>query len=316
MIGHQLQATLVILRHQAGISYRKLSHFCHEVCRIPLSPSGVLGIITRSSEQLVPAYHAIASTIPKQPLLHADETGWRMDGQRWYLWSFSNRQLNYLHADPTRSGEVPKTILGEDFGGLLHSDFYAAYNQFPYTQKCLVHYLRDIKNEIKVTPDDKILRQLRQYLKKIITQGKKVQQLKRKPAKEKGKQALIDIIKKITQLKSDNDKTQTLIKRADKYQHSLVQFVDHPQADFHNNWAEQMIRFAVIFRKLSFGHRTEQGAKLFCVLASVLDTCRLNNINTFEFTKNILQSNPTEQHEIVKKTFASILTSPNNLQQT
>lgn len=310
MIGHQLKATLTLLRHQAGMSYRKLSLFCHEVCRIPLSPSGVLGIINRASQQLTPAYHAIESALPKQAVLHADETGWRMDGERWYLWNFCNRRLIYFHADATRSGKVPKSVLGESFSGLLHSDFYAVYDQFPNTQKCLVHYLRDIKNELKVSPEDKALWQLRKQLKQLITLGKKVQRLKRKGAIKKGKQTLDQLIKKITRLKSDNDKTQTLINRAIKYQDSLARFVNHPQAEFHNNWAEQTIRFAVIFRKLSFGHRTEQGAGLFCVLTSVLDTCRLNGINTFEFLNAVFVCNPENQHELLKNTFAPILALP------
>ena len=193
---------------------------------------------------------------------------------------------------------------------VIHSDFYAAYNQFPYTQKCLVHYLRDIKNELKVSPDDKALWQLRLYLKKLITLGKKVQRLKRKRAIDKGKHALDQLIKKITRLTSDNEKTQTLINRAIKYQNCLANFVDHPQAEFHNNWAEQTIRFAVIFRKLSFGHRTVQGAGLFCVLTSVLDTCRLNRINTFEFLNAVFLCNPENQHELVKNIFAPILALP------
>jgi len=58
-IGPNLTAILTMMRQQMGVSYRKLSRFSHEACQIPLTPSGVLGIINRVSEAMTPVYRGL-----------------------------------------------------------------------------------------------------------------------------------------------------------------------------------------------------------------------------------------------------------------
>ena len=87
----------------------------------------------------------------------------------------------------------------------------------------------------------------------------------------------------LAQLESENRKTNTLIKRLRRHQHELIRFVDHPQAEFHNNRAERALRPEVIFRKLSFGNRTPGGAYNYQILATVLETCRLKRKNLSDF---------------------------------
>ncbi|UCD79315.1 MAG: transposase [Desulfobacterales bacterium] len=87
----------------------------------------------------------------------------------------------------------------------------------------------------------------------------------------------------MTKLKSENKRTNTLIKRLVRHQQELIRFVDHPDAEFHNNRAERSLRPEVFFRKLSFGNRTPAGAYNYQVLATVLETCRLKRKNLTDF---------------------------------
>jgi hypothetical protein len=61
-----------------------------------------------------------------------------------------NCQLALYHIDRHRSSQVVQSILGDDFGGVLHADGYAAYNavNVKNLQTCLVHLIRGAK-EIK-----------------------------------------------------------------------------------------------------------------------------------------------------------------------
>jgi len=301
-IGPNLTAVLTMMRQQMGVSYRKLSRFSREACQIPLTPSGVMGIINRVSEALTPVYRSIEASLPTQAVLHADETGWKMDGQRWYLWAFCNQQISFFHADKSRAATVPQGILGKDFKGLLHSDFYGGYNKFPYTQKCLVHYLRDIKAELEISPRDPALNSIKQSIQKIIETGQALQKVTNERQREKGKRHLEQILDAITELTSDDKKVRTLIKRIVNYRDCLINFIDHPEAEFHNNLAERRIRPAVIFRKLSFGNRTEQGAKLFSILMTVLETCRLKGDDLPEFIRTAITTPPDKILPLVNAT--------------
>ena len=80
----------------------------------------------------------------ESPQVHVDETGWRLDGKRSWVWAFVNEKLAYYPVEGSRGKKVIKETLGEEFDGTLISDFYSVYLKLPYRmQKCLVHLLRD-----------------------------------------------------------------------------------------------------------------------------------------------------------------------------
>jgi len=113
--GPRLAALLGSMRQQLGVSYRKLAEFSTDTLQIALTGPGVLGIVSRLSDKLEAVYTGLEQALPKQPVLNGDETGWKMDGQRWYVWCFCNALLVYFHADSSRGSKVPKSILGEDY---------------------------------------------------------------------------------------------------------------------------------------------------------------------------------------------------------
>ncbi len=297
-IGNNLISLLSILRQQAGISYRKLSRVCSESFNIQLSPSGVLGIISRVSDKVKPVYSGIEAELRNQEVLNGDESGWKVDGETSYLWCFCNNQMTYYHINSSRGSKVPKAILGEDFQGIVHADFYAAYNFLSKTQRCLVHYLRSIREELEVSSDDKSLKQLKLGIKEIIEIGEKIKILPDSKKKHKKRKALTQKLKSLSKLKSKNKKTMTLISRIERYKGSFLRFADHPDVEFHNNRAERAIRPAVIFRKISFGNRSWSGAENHTALNTVFETVRQKKKNLHDFVKSILATPEDQVHKI------------------
>ncbi|MEI7436035.1 MAG: transposase [bacterium] len=78
-----------------------------------------------------------------------------------------------------------------------------------------------------------------------------------------------------------------MVKRLQKHRDSLLNFLNVPGAEFHNNRAERQLQPIVIFRKLSFGNRTEAGAYRFAAMASVIETARLQKHNIQDFLLRI-----------------------------
>lgn len=299
-IGPNLTSLLTILRHQGGVSYRKLSRLSSECFKISLEPSGVLGIIARVSQRLEPFYKGIEASLPLQPVIHGDETGWKNDGQRWYLWCLCNKDLTYFHLNPSRASKVVENILPKDYSGIVHSDFYGAYNIYANTQRCLVHLIRDIKNELEIKPKNSILKKLKKVIQHITVEGPQVQKLKESSQKEQQKARLKTKLLKLCQLKSSDRKVNNLIVRINRYQDHLLQFINHKDAEYHNNRAERALRPAVIFRKISFGNRSQQGADNFAILSSVLETGRQKNKDLTLFIQSVL-SDPSINSSKVKE---------------
>ncbi len=300
IVGHNLTALLSIMREQMGVSYRKLSTFSSEVLQVPLTPSGALGIINRVSEKIKPVYKGIEVSLSAQSVLHGDETGWRMDGQRWYMWVFCNRDIVYFHPDKSRASKVPRDIVGEDYNGVMHADFYGAYNIFKNIQRCLVHFLRKLKEELEVTPGEEALLKLKKGMKDIIQRGEEIKALPETPEKKEGIKKLERKLQTLMKINSTNKGATLLVNRIKRHKAELLQFVKYKEAEYHNNRAERTIRKIVIFRKLSFGSRTPEGAQYHAILTSVLETCRLKGKSILVFLKDVLKTPDEKLHEITE----------------
>ena len=80
------------------------------------------------------------------PIVHADETGWRIDGRNCRLWTITSDDKTVFHVDKSRGGTVIQSLLGKAFGGTLVSDFYSAYSKMDCKkQKRLAHLLQRIE---------------------------------------------------------------------------------------------------------------------------------------------------------------------------
>jgi hypothetical protein len=126
----QIQAYLATL-HQVTISVGQIERLCQQV-----------------GEKLKPEMKALLSAVRESPVVHADETGWREDGQNGYIWALITegaQAIRYFVFRKSRSQAIPQGLLGLHFPGHLVTDFYAGYNVIrgPH-QRCWVHLLRDL----------------------------------------------------------------------------------------------------------------------------------------------------------------------------
>lgn len=287
--GPRLAAHFALLRTRLGVTYRKLALYATEVLGIPLTASGALGILNRMADRMEPLYDGLAHALTVQRTLHGDETGWKVDGLRWQLWCFCNASMAFFHADKSRGGQVVIGLLGKDFAGLLHCDFYAAYNGLPNLQRCLIHFARDIHEERLITPNDDFLATLHDNTQLIMDSAKALRadtlpSLAAAKELQLGMQHALDTM---TAIEPPESRALTLVKRLRKHRDSILAFLKVPGAEFHNNRAERQLRPAVIFRKLSFGNRTEAGAHRFAALVSVIETARLQKHDLSEFLLRI-----------------------------
>lgn len=93
-------------------------------------------------------------------LIHADETRANIKGHLAYVWVLTNlREVVYILAE-SREGEIIQELL-KDFKGILVSDFYAAYDTIACPQqKCLIHLMRDLNDEILKNPFDEEMKSI------------------------------------------------------------------------------------------------------------------------------------------------------------
>ena len=93
-------------------------------------------------------------------LLHVDETSVSVKGKDGYVWVLTSMEEVAYFYTPTREGSTIQAML-KDFSGVLVSDFYAAYDAIECPQqKCLIHFIRDLNDELLKHPYDDELKRL------------------------------------------------------------------------------------------------------------------------------------------------------------
>jgi len=287
--GPNLAAHLTMMNHM-GVTFRKLSAFSTRTLGIELSPAGVLGIVNRVTAALDGPYRQLLAALPRQDWLNGDETGWKVMGRNGYIWCFCNRHIAVFHHDYSRGAKVIEEILGDAFAGVVVCDFYAAYNCIEKTQRCLVHLLRDIKIEREVLQGSKLLERFEKAVKKFIEDGLNAQAMPEGPERIRAIAKLERQLDRLTRMKVTKGKATTLVKRIDKYRDDLIRFVTHPGVEFHNNRAERQLRPIVVNRKVSFGSNTDHGARRYCVLHSIVETCKLQGLDPIDFIRRAYTS--------------------------
>ena len=156
-LGINLLSLMAALREEGRLPFRTVQWYLRTVHQLRLSLGAIVRAIHQVARQAQPAVDRILERIRGNPVVHADETGWREDGANGYAWTFSTPTERYF-LRRGRHKEVVDEVLDESFSGVLVSDFYAAYHHYPgLKQRCWVHLLRDIHDLKILYPKDRQL---------------------------------------------------------------------------------------------------------------------------------------------------------------
>ena len=138
------------LAHLTGL-HRVTRRGCQEIAKTIFGIDICLGSVCKLhdevSESLAPAHAQARESLPEQPVLNIDETGWKTQGKGRWLWVFVTPVLAFFHVAASRGSKVLEEILGNEYQGVLCSDMYSAYKKFHrgVRQFCWAHIIRGIK---------------------------------------------------------------------------------------------------------------------------------------------------------------------------
>ena len=129
-----------------------MQHSLNRLFGFNLVRSTLNNLKIKAAERYLLAKRKILERIVGGDLVHADETRANIKGHLAYVWVLTNMtEVAYVLAE-SREAEIVHDLL-KDFKGVLVSDFYAAYDSIPCPQqKCLIHLMRDLNDEILNNP--------------------------------------------------------------------------------------------------------------------------------------------------------------------
>ncbi len=299
-LGHHVIGLTGWFHYGLGITIDQIVEILGYHLQTRLTPGGLIDAWRRMAIVLAVWYEQIAAEARDSAVLHADETGWRINGQTCWLWCFANHQVCYYMIDRTRGSPALQSFFGDAFDGTLVHDFWAPYASIACDdrQYCLVHLLRELEKVDQSNTSDqwqafaKMLRRLihdaiRLRRRPDFTPDRYQSRIRRIDARLQRLATLKD--ERGTPVYTDAD-TLRLAKRLRRHWDYLFTFLDKPDVPFENNFAERAIRPAVILRKNSQSNRSEQGAATQAVLMTVYRTLKLRNHDPIRTVANALRT--------------------------
>jgi transposase len=297
-IGPTAKSLAVFLRYAVKISERDVKALFEKAFGLRISASSIAGFRTKLKEEALPLYEKLLEMLRKGRFIHADETGWKVDGDNYWLWKFSNKKVSLSHIDPSRGQTVVANVIGDKYDGVIISDFLSAYNKIDAKakQRCLVHILRDLRKVMECWHDDMEVMGYCLRLKKILTDAMELHnEYKNKRRDESYRKRRESLKTSLDDFAFPNPNKRILarfVKRLERHKNEMLTFLYERGIDYHNNHAEQQIRPDVIFRKITFGNRSLVGAQNHSVIMSILQTAKLNGIDPLTTLGKILLRSP------------------------
>jgi transposase len=253
----------------------------------PVSPGGLTLAWKNLASRLEGHYDAIGQNIRHSAVLHADETGWRINGVTFWLWAFATRQYCYYLIDRRRGAAVVKQVLGTLFAGILIIDFWGAYNaiQTLAKQRCYFHLFTELIKVDKLNASatwKRFRKKLSRLLKDAVRLGDQ-RQIRSPPIYARRKAKLHQRLDELIAAAFDDADAKRLIKRLRRHRGELLTFLDHEGVSPYNNHAEQQMGIAVHTRKVSQQNRSLQGAKTHAILLTLFRSAQLQGLNPVDY---------------------------------
>ena len=273
--------------HLRGV-IRKIQDFLMFNDNFEISTKGIHDVLLRVGDACKDEYEKKIERIRSAKWRHIDETGIKVNGKKWWLWIFrTNDGESLVVIRKSRGKEVIEEILGKDHRGPDIVDGWRAYNWITIVQRCWSHLLREVDDFREKSENGEHLSQeihaCFKALKEFLDGDPAMEErIRKKVIFEK---ELEKIVAKYSECK-EIKKPLTYIRNGFGCWFTCLLY---PGMEPTNNLGEQAMREHVILRKIIGCFRSENGAKNYQYIASLLATWRLQGKNGFEELEELLR---------------------------
>jgi transposase len=286
-----VQAMVGVLRGELKQSVRQSSAVMTQVLHVPLSTGMVSKLQKQVSEALGAPYDEAHRYAQAQERVNADETSWRQDKKKAWLWVCVAGLVTVFLIHASRGALAAKALLGAAFPGILSSDRWASYNWVAATQRqlCWSHLKRDFKSFLDYGAAAKGLgEQLLYQSRRMFRLWHRVRD--RTLSREEFQLAMKPVRRRIEVLLEEGRalpcaKVSGKCKEILKLREALFTFVDQEHIEPTNNAAERALRFAVLWRKGCFGSDTAGGSRFVERFLTVRATLRSQQRDLYSYLK-------------------------------
>jgi transposase len=300
--GSQVKRLAVYLHSEQFIPYERERQLLADLFELPISPGSLQNFVETAAAKVEPVTEAMKGAVIQANVGHADETGFYINGQRYWLHTVSTAELTYYEPHAKRGNKATDEIgILPQFTGTLVHDAWSPYFKYQLLRHalCNAHHLRDLT---AIVENDQ-----QQWAALMIACLLSAKQLVAEAGQAGETELAADGLEHIHQLyeaivqlgleenplpvihsppakrgRRKKSKARNLVERFDQHQAAILHFVHDFKVPFDNNLAERDIRMMKVQQKISGCFRSWEGAQQFCRLRSYLSTIRKQGLSVWE----------------------------------
>jgi predicted RecB family nuclease len=288
IFGSNLRSYTVYQIIELRLSQQALAHSLRQLTNFPIDKSTVSTQKARAAQFYQSTYEGILKKIISGKLIQADETRINIKGRDAYVWIFTNLEEVVYYYTETREGDFLQELL-RGFTGVLVSDFYTAYDALTCPQqKCLIHLMRDLNDDLLKQPFNEEVKELvREFASLLKPMVETIDRFGLKAHFLRKHQAFVDrFYKTLSKRDYQSEVAIHYRKRFEKNRGKLFTFLDYDAIPWNNNNAEHAIKAFAALRKNIDGMSTEKSLREYLVLLSICGTCKYKGVSFLDFLRS------------------------------
>jgi transposase len=287
--GPGVRARVLYLQQYQLLPYARTSEAMRDLFACPLSAGTVANIVRECADELVETELKIKKGLRRSPVIHADETGLRINGRLGYVHVASTPRLTHYaaaaHRGQTAISEI--NVLPRYRGTCVH-DGWLAYSSYTHCRHalCGVHLLRELTYFAELGEETKawaarlteLLLEMKGEVERVTADGGQQIAAEKLAALTQSYDQLIAAGLKAPPAagvpEGVSRQGRSLLLRLERRKQEVLRFLTDFSVPFDNNQAERDLRMVKLQQKTSGCFRTEEGARRFCRIRSYVSTTR------------------------------------------
>jgi len=290
--GPTFSALVIYLAQYHLVPNERLSHLLHDLCGLSMSVGTIQNMIARCARHLEPFERSLKAALQQSPVMHQDESGLYVQGQRYWAHVSATHHLTHYGVHRKRGREAMDALgIAPGFAGIGVHDGWESYQGYLYQHAlCNVHHLREL-TFIEETFGQPWARDLKTLLLEMKAHTEQARHAGQSDVSPLLRQSLVRryeaLIEQGYQMnppdpppeqtkrgKRKQHPARCLLDRLDQRQEQVLAFLYHLHVPFDNSLAERDIRMLKVQQKISGCFRAETGARDFCRIRSYVSTLR------------------------------------------
>lgn len=282
--GKNVRSVVTYLVGEQCVSFKRTSQMMSEVFGVGVSEGTIRNILKKAGRLAAMPYEAIREFVEQSRNVGGDETGLYVDGELHWGWVAQNKEATYIFQDKSRGKKAIEKHFPDHFpNAVLESDRHSAYYGLNVAghQVCTAHLLRNLEYLNELDPVQTWSREFQQLIRDALDVGKEAggqpaDQGKVARLKERAAELLS---RNLSSLHAEFEKLRKGIAKWEEY---LFTFLTDGGVSPDNNASERAIRNIKTKQKVSGCFRTNDGADIYMMIKSIMETANKNGQSKYE----------------------------------